>query len=386
MKMRDFVLVTILCGIFSIMVFSSCQNRKSSGEIPIFFNTSAMDSTVRPQDDFFQFANGKWIEETKIPASEAAWGEVYELRDNNLKNIKSILDSVSNDQHVSPGSAGQKVGDLFASAMDTVTIEKLGGLPIKKDLDRIADISNAQGILNEVVLEYHLGVPALFSFYAAPDDKNSSWEVAHFDQGGLGLPNRDYYFKQDSSIQKIRLAYQQYIANIFSLLGDPQQVANQKSAGVMKLETALAEASKNPVELRDPNENYHKKLVTQLDDEMPTIKWSMLLGNMKIDQDTILVGQPKFYENLGKLLAGRSIEDWKNYLIFHWVDAFAPYLSNDFVQTQFEFNRFLTGRQVLKPRWKRMASLVDDQLGDALGQLYVEKFFPLNQKSGWKNW
>jgi putative endopeptidase len=292
--------------------------------------------------------------------------------------LKNLIDSCAK-LSAAKGTNEQKVGDFYASAMDSAGIEKKGSSPLQADMQRIASIQSPKDILHEVALEYNLGVNALVNFYANQDDKNSEQVVAHFDQGGLGLPNKDYYTKKDSATVSIRNAYLNYIAKIFTLSGD-SATAKQAATSVMKIENALAMASKTPVEQRDPEANYHKISIAELAKQAPNLGWSELLDQLGVKQDTVLVGQPGFYTALSGLLRSVSVPDWKNYLQFHFIDNYAPYLDSRFVNTNFEMNKLLTGQKELQPRWKRMTALTDAQLGEALGQLYVKKYFPPEAK------
>ena len=362
-----------------LIIAASCQPNKPA-ETGDPLDLTSIDSTVRPQDDFFDFANGTWIKNTEIPSSESGWGSFYVLRDMVIDQIRTILDSTAQINDAAMGSVTQKVGGLYASAMDSAALEELGYKPIQVDLDRISSIKNVKDILNEVALEYSQGLNPLFDFYASADDKNSDWEVAHFDQGGLGLPNRDYYFRADSATMKIRQAYVDYITALFEMTGDSKEVAVKNAQTILKMETGMAKASKTPVELRDPNANYHKMLVADLDKQMPNMGWHALLVAMKINQDTVLMGQPEFYKNLQSMLVKTPVEDWKSYLRFHLISAYASYLSSDFVKVRFKFTQNLTGQKEMQPRWKRMSHTVDRLLGDALGQIYVQKYFPPESK------
>jgi putative endopeptidase len=222
-------------------------------------------------------------------------------------------------------------------------------------------------------------------------------EVAHFDQGGLGLPTRDYYFKQDSSIRKVKDAYKQYMTTLFLLINQEhnmaqagqkieadQKAADQDAEQVLAAETALAKVSKSPVDLRDPNANYHKLTLKDLDKLTDGLDWKDLLEKLRVKQDTVLVGQPEFYTGMYKALKSLPLEDWKNYLAFHLVDNYVPALGNAFQDAQFAYAKLLSGQQQQKPRWKRASQLVDGLMGDALGQLYVRKYFPPEAKARMK--
>ncbi|HEY8660464.1 MAG TPA: M13 family metallopeptidase, partial [Hanamia sp.] len=371
-----------------ILTAVSCNQNKKDETAKDFLDKNGIDSTVKPQDDFFAYVNGAWVKKTEIPAAESGWSSFAILYQNTTLELKSLLDSCAK-LNAPKGSIEQKAGDLYASAMDSAGIEQKGIAPLKEDLQRIANIQSPKDVLHEVAIEYDLFGPKvsfknnashLINFNASQDEKNSNVIVAHFNQDGLGLPNKEYYVKQDSPTIKIRNAYVQYISTILHLAGDDAALAQKEAAGVMNIENTLAKVSKSPVELRDPQGNYHKMTLAELNKLTPNINWQQLTGYLGIKQDTVLVGQPAFYKELSDLLKSVPINDWKNYLRFHFIANYAPYLSADFVNADFNMGKLLTGQKELQPRWKRMVAFVDDELGDALGQLYVTRYFPPEAK------
>lgn len=370
----------------SVLWLAGCKNEPPPPySDPI--DLSARDSVVRAQDDFFTYANGGWISKAVIPASQPAWGAIFSLSDQSLANMHEILDSLSKAPGLPKGTIEQQVADLYGSLMDSAGIESKGLEPLREDLARIDTIRDVPGILDEVAREYRDGNGELFAFYANADDKNSNMEMAHFDQGGLGLPNRDYYFKQDSSVRKVKDAYTQYVTTVISLavpretstIHDGRTEAGDRAEAVLTAETALAKVSKSPVDLRDPNANYHKLAVKDLD-KQGGLDWTGLLGKLGVKQDTILVGQPEFYTGLYKALNSLPLADWKDYLSFHLVDNYAAGLGHEIQDAQFAYSRLLSGQKEQRARWKRTCQLVDNLMGDALGQLYVRKFFPPEAK------
>lgn len=366
----------LAAGVAAVLLYG-CTSGSGTAKTGSYLDLSGMDSAVKPNDNFFLYANGTWLKNTEIPASKTGWGSFYIVRDNALHQMKEILDSCMNLKDPKKGSIEQQIGDLYASGMDSSAVEQAGIQPLKAELDRISAIKDPQGILDEIAEEYNNGDGALFSFYGSPDDKNSMWQMAHFDQGGLGLPNRDYYFKADDNSKKIRDAYLQYVSKILTLSGTDSASAAKKAAGIMTLETALAKASKSPVELRDPEANYHKLTLAELDKMTPNFNWTNLLAKLNVKQDTVLVGQPDFYKGVSSLLKSTPLNVWKDYLQYHLVSGYANVLSSAFYNARFDFyNRLLNGQKQPEERWKRMCSLVDGTLGDALGQLYVQRFFP----------
>ncbi|HZK64395.1 MAG TPA: M13 family metallopeptidase [Puia sp.] len=369
----------VLTG-FSAFLFS-CRSDRDTGKTttatdPLDLTTH--DTSVRPQSNFFLYANGDWLKRTVIPPAQSSWGSFSTLRDSISGRMFRILDSVSRLTHSPKGSITQQSGDLFYSAMNSAGIEKKGFMPVKPELDNIGKIKNTDDLMNEVAAEYAVNHGPFLNFYVSADDKNSSMNAAHFDQGGLGLPNREFYFKQDSASRKIRNGYTAYIRQIFTLTGDQPAEADKKAGAIMELETEMAGISKSPIELRNPLANYNKESVTALNKMMPGFK--DFLKKLGVSSDTILMGQPGFYKGLYALIRKTPLPTLKNYLCFHTLNDDANYLSHDFVNAKFEFDKLLSGQMQLKERWKRMVSLVDQNLGDAIGQLYVQQYFPQEAK------
>lgn len=357
-------------------IFSGCH--RSSSPLPAFFlDRAGMDTTIDPGENFFLYANGNWLRHTPIPPTESGWGSYYILRGNSLAHMRYLLDSVSSLPPRSKGSLYTKVGDLYFSAMDTARINQEGIQPLAPELNRIRHIRDPKQIIDEVCREYREGAGTLFRFYGAPDARNSAWQLAHFDQGGLGLPSRDYYLSKDSLSQQIRREYAGYIAQLLSLSGMDTLNPVRASAGVLDLEYSLARISSSLQQLRDPIKNYHRYLVRELGQQEPALEWPSMLKELGLQQDTLLIGQPGFFRGLNKILDSIPLKSWKDYLAFHLVNRYAPYLSRPFAAVSFSFfGRALNGQQDQGPRWKQMSYLVDRELGDGLGQLYVQKFFP----------
>lgn len=368
----------------SLGMSTSCNNGKKADKKEAsaknYLDLSSIDSTVSPRNDFFEYANGTWLKNVKIPADKTGWGSFYIVRDQALSNMKTILDSCLTVKSPKKGSVTQQVKDFYKSAMDSTKINKLGVKPLQKDIASIDAITNPDEMMDLIIAEYKKGNGLLASFYVAPDDKNSNLERAQLHQGGLGLPNKTYYFKTDTAGQNLIAAYKKYIANILNLsTGDKNAAADAEA--IFELEKRLADVSKSPVELRDPKANYHLISVKEMEQKAPNFKWSKMLSAFNVNVDTLLVGQPKFYAAASKLIASTPIDVWKKYLTFHLVSSYASWLSEDFAQAHFNFySKRLNGQQKPEIRWKRASSLVNSNLGDALGQLYVKKFFPPEAK------
>lgn len=357
----------------------SCQNGTAKEKDAL--DLSARDTTISPAQNFFDYANGTWLKNTKIPADQTGWGSFNIVRDEALKNMKTILDSCLNLKDAPKGSIGQQVGDLYASALDSNAINKAGISPLQGKLDQIKALKTPQDLLNYLATQYTKNDGFLFSFYVSPDDKNSNVERPQFMQGGLGLPNKNYYFDKGETSQKIRDAYHAYVAKIMGMATGDTANANKDASAIISLESQLAQASKSPVELRDPEANYHKMSVAEISKIAPNFNWSSLLQQLKVKDDTLLVGQPEFYTAVSKMLKTTPIALWQKYLTFHLVNGYASWLSQPYADAHFDFyNKTLNGQLKPEVRWKRASSLVNGTLGDALGQLYVKKFFPPEAK------
>jgi len=375
--MKATKLVLLAVPVLALTAFSYTKTPKPDGDPKRtqFFDKAGMDTTVSPGDNFFLYANGGWIKNTEMPASETRWGSFNILADNNIKHLHAILDDVSSKTNA-PGSNAQKVGDLYKSGMDTLTIERLGYSPIKPELARIAAVKNYHELVVLAANGFKVADGELFGFYVSPDDRNSAINVAHFDQTELNLPNRDYYFKTDSVSQNIRAEYVKYITKLFTLTGVSPALAHAKAVAVLKLETAIAQSHLSPVELRDPVKNYNKFAVSNFQKLMPDINLADVFMRIGIKADTILVGQPAYYKALDNLLKNTPIAAWKDKLSFDELSGASNLLSKPFRDANFAFyGKLLNGQKQQKERWKLMASNVDGSLGDLLGQLYVQRYF-----------
>ena len=364
------------------LIVTACTHKTDNNtpQRTVFFDKTGMDTTVNPADNFFLYANGTWLKNTKIPPAETAWGGMYSMAVENRKELHQILEDVSKQDNPA-GSKEQKVGDLYLSGMDTVAIEKLGYEPVKPLLAKINAVTNYKQLIDVSAATFNSGDGFLFGFYTAPDDRNSKMNMAHFDQTGLGLPDRDYYFNTDSATVKIRAAYVKYITTLFTLTGVDAATAAQKAAGILKLETAIAQSHLSPTDLRDPVKNYNKFAVSDFQKTVPDIDMTGVLKLMNIHTDTILVGQPKYYAALDNLLKTQAIGVWKDKLDFMALDGASASLSKSFRDAHFEFyGKVLNGQKVQKERWRDMVEAIDNGLGELLGQLYVAKYFPPDAK------
>ena len=333
-----------------------------------------MDSSVKPGDNFFLYVNGKWLKTAVIPPSESGTGAFLDVYNVTKDHLHMILDSVSKSGF-DKGSVAQQTGDFYTSGMDTVTIEKLGYEPVKPVLAQIAALTDAHSIMQFAAHQATEENNLLIDSYIGADDKNSSMNIAAFFQTGLGLPDRDYYFKSDAATEKIQKAYQTYIQKIFILTGDDSATAAKKMTEVYGLEKDIAASHRTNVQLRDPQSNYNKRAIAALDKEMPLIGWKTLFDDLGYKTDSVNISQPMYYTRLNDLLKTVPADTWKAYLHFHTINNRAGALSTAFVNARFSFIRAMNGSTEDKPRWERIYWSTDRYLGDALGQLYVKRYF-----------
>jgi putative endopeptidase len=377
MKKIPFLFFT-LCAILLLTIACNTADRSVEGQN--FLDASAMDPSIKPGDNFYLYANGNWLKNTQIPSTEYGVGGFNDLYNRTQDSLHILLDSVSKANNA-VGSIEQKVGDFYASGMDTVTIEKRAAEPLKPYLQQISNVKNASEVLSYVSELQKENKSILFNTGVGSDDKNSGMNIVVFSQGGLGLPDRDYYFKKDIPTLAVVKAYQTYIFKLLRLTGDDSSNAAKKMLLVYDLEKDIATSHKTNVELRDPQSNYHKLLVAGLDKEMPAFAWKATIDALNLHTDSVNVQQPKFYSKLNDLLKKTPIDTWKAYLQFHTVDLNASALNSDFVNASFDYYyKALSGQQTIKPRWFRIVAATDSRLGEALGQIYVKKYFTADAK------
>ena len=347
----------------------------------LHFSVSHMDTSVQPGTNFAQYAWGGWAARTQIPSDKTIWGSGSMLSENNWQRIHGLLEEAAAHPGA-PGSNHQKVGDLYAAAMDTATIDAAGIKPLQADLDRIAAVASVDDLVRCVADAHsHIGGP-LFGGFIYADLKDNSRIRFYLSQGGLSLPTRDYYF--DEKYAKSRAAFVVHVAKMFVLAGETPEAAKAQADTVYAVEKALAEVSKSPTELRDPLANYNLLTVDAAAAGMPGFPLRLYLQQAEIpaSEQEIIVMQPKFFATVGQMLTSRPLSDWKTYLRYHALKDAAVYLAAPFENEKFDFfGRTLNGAPQQEPRWQRVAKRMDDQVGYAVGQLYVEKYFPPAVKS-----
>ncbi|UPL48943.1 M13 family metallopeptidase [Hymenobacter sublimis] len=335
-----------------------------------------IDRSVAPCDDFFHFASGTWLKNTAIPASEVRWGSFQQLADQNNAVSRQILEEAAANRNAPKGSNLQKVGDYYASAMDSVAIERAGITPLKPELARIAAAKDLKSLQAVVARHQALGTGAFFRAGVSPDRKNSTVYAVNMSQGGLGMPDRDYYLKDDARSKTVRNAYVAYMTNTFKLMGDSEAAAAKKAAAVLAIETRLAKASKSRVELRDPYANYNKMTVAEANQQFPNIGLPTLLAQNKLGAaKEVIVGQPAFFQEVSTLMKQEPMANLRSYLDWQLVSSVSSALPKAYADEAFRFQQTLTGAKQQQPRWKRMLGATDQALGQAFGQLYVDKTF-----------
>ncbi len=340
-----------------------------------------IDKSIDPRDDFYQFANGTWLKTAKIPGNESAWGSFNEIIDRNYDNLKKILVECADDKTAKPGSNRQKIADFYRSGIDTLKLEKEGYTPIKSflaDIDKIAtraDLFKTMGQLDKK------GIGGIFNFFVYTDLKSSNENTQYFGQPGLGLPDKMFY--TDAKYEKIRAAYKQHLENIFLLIGEKAEDAKKAAETIFSLETQMAAVSMGRLELRNPEAQYNKFTKDEFFKKHSNLDFTVYLTHVGVTVPftVAIVSQPLFFEKLNEIILTIPLADWKTYLKWGVIHESAPYLSPAFEKENFSFyGTVLQGTKEMKPRWKRALRTIDGNVGEALGQIFVEKYFNADAK------
>ena len=344
---------------------------------------STIDTSVLPCRDFYQYANGKWLAANPVPADRSTWGEMSEMGERNSAVLHSILDRAVAGPPAPAGSVERKVADFYRSGMDTARIEREGFQPLAPEFARIDQVADTPGLLAEIAHLHQSGIRAGWGFGVGADTKDSIHTIARLNQGGLGLPDRDYYIKTDPKSVALRDAYVAHVARMFVLLGDAPDKAAAEAQTVLGIETKLAAASMTRLEQRDPNATYHKLTLAQLDALTPGLSWQPYFAALGVtDPGPLLVGQPQFFTVAGGMLTSAPLADWKTYFRWHLINSTADDLSDAFVNEHFAFfGKTLSGSPAQLPRWKRVLAQTDGSLGEGLGTLYVARSFSPQAKA-----
>jgi len=367
-----------------LLVFGAAEIALAGADTPGYwgFDTANLDKSCKPCDDFYRFAMGGWMKANPIPPEYSTWGSFTVLLDKNQQNLRGILEAATK-ANAPAGSNERKIGDFYASCMDTAAIDAADVKPIEEEMLRIAQMKGAVDLQAEIAHLQSIGVDAMFRFGSRQDAKDSTQVIATVVQGGLGLPDRDYYTRDDEKSKKLRDDYAKHVAKMFELEGDAADKLAAEAATVLTIETKLAQASMSNVDRRDPNKTYHRMKLVELQTLTPEFSWEKYFAATGHAQFTETnVGQPDFFKTLDAQLTSTPLEDWKTYLRWQLLDTTAARLPERFVAEDFEFHgKLLRGAKEIQPRWKRCVTATDRNLGEALGQVYVEKYFPPEAKA-----
>ncbi len=369
--------------LFLAVVFffiSSCNETKRNATKPDVLAAN-VDSSVNPADDFFGFANGKWIKNNPIPGDESGWGLFQVIPNETLQRLRDINEEMAKMEH-NNGTAEQKIGDFWKAANDTAKIEQLGTKPLQPYLSKIDSIHDAASLQTVMAQLDAMGVGGAVQMFVGQDAKNSTAQVLQLWQTGLGLPEREFYFKMDSTSVALRSAYTKNITQNLVLLGEDSAKAAASAKNILSLETALAKSSKKVEDLRDPYANYHKYATKDLYKVSPQIDWNNYMNIYGVGKaDSVIIGQPDYYKEAGTMLHSASLDTWKDYLRYRLANTFAPALPEAFGKADFEFNKLFSGATERRVRWKRIIGSEQNVMGELLGQIYVKKYFDDSAKA-----
>ena len=352
------------------------QSEAAKPPADVRFLIDMLDKNIDPCNDFYAYVCSKWLAQNPIPADRSSWGRFNELQERGEYIVRDILEKASVDR-LGRSETERKIGDYYASCMDEAAIEKAGIKPLEPDFQSIAAIKSKEDLPTEIVRLHREGADVLFGFDSESDFKNASQIIAEVDQGGLGLPDRDYYFKDDPKSAELRKKYVEHVAKMFTLLGDDEAKAGAEAKIVMEIETGLAKGALDMTSRRDPQKVYHKLSDQELAALSPAFNWTTYFEGVSAPRfDSLNVSEPDFVKNMQVVLSAHSLDDWKTYLRWHTVHANAQFLPTAFVNENFDFfAKTLTGTKELRPRWKRCVSYTNSDLGDLVGQIYVQQTF-----------
>ena len=346
------------------------------------FDTGRMDTAASPCNDFFQYVNGTWVKNTQIPASESRWGSFNSLGESNNVLLRQILEEDSKSEH-KPGSDAQLIGDFYSACMDEAAIEKAGTKPIEPFFKQIASIKDVDGLEKEIAALHSAGIPSLFSFGAGQDLKDSNAVIINAFQGGLTLPNRDYYLNTDAKSVETRAKFVSYMTDMFKLLGDTPETAAANATTVMEIQTRLAKASLSQVELRNPDNRYNKVAFAAAQSMTPDFSWDAYFKGRSVPVVAEMnIAPPKYFAEVNTMLKDVPVENWKTYLRWMVINSAAPMLAKPFAEENFDFfGRYLAGQKEQQPRWKTCVQNVNGHLGEALGMEYAKRAFKPEAKA-----
>jgi putative endopeptidase len=357
----------------AVVAATSCKNKQSETAKKDIL-VEDMDTTVSPATDFFQYANGGWLKRNPIPPAYSSWGIGNLVDEENNRRFREINEKAAT-ANAAKGTTDQKIGDFWKTAMDSAKADALGLKPLQPWLDKINAITDLKSLVNTVAQLKKIGSSTLFSDFVTQDSKNSDAMIYYLFQGGLGLPEREYYFRKDSATANIRNEYVKYIAKTLTMSGEDSTTAKKDAKDIMALETKLATASRTLNDLRDDYKNYNKVAIADLPKLSPAIDWTSYLGTIGVKSiDSVIVGQPEFFKALNNVLTSTALPVWKSYLKFNLISDFSNELSDAYIQAAFDFSRLFTGAKQRRPRWKIVIGQENGLMGQILGQLYVKAY------------
>ncbi len=372
----------IIIGLLTLALLQGCSSKVKNTNETVkkypAFNVQNMDTTIKPGDDFFTYTNGTWLKNNPIPADKKSRSSFDELFEKNRHDIREIIMEAAAAKDIHAGSNTEKIGTFYNSGMDSVSIDQLGITPLKMFFDKIESIHNISDVQSVGAFFQTYQINSFFAVFSNQDSKNSTSVIAQCFQAGIGLHERDYYFNTDESTKKIREKYLIHLTKMFELLKDEPKVAGKNAETVMKMETQLAKGSFTNVENQDPQKTYNKLTIDGLDKLAPEINWHSYFKQIGYPGlAEVNIYQPSFIIELSNMMKTVSVEDWKTFMRWQLINETAAYLGKDFVDQNFDFyNRTLSGQEKMEPRWKLVLDVTSNSLGESIGQLYVNKYFP----------
>jgi putative endopeptidase len=366
-------------AIISMILTTSCQQQVDK---KITLDVNLIDTTFDPAEDFYHYANNGWMQNNPLPADESRYGSFDQLGKETSVKVQTLLEELAKGTYEA-GSNEQKIGDFYSMGMDMETIETQGLEPLKPEFEKIASIATIEDIQKQIAHFHTYGIGSVFGFYGSIDSKNSSMNIAHLSQSGLGMSDRDYYLNDDERTVEIRNAYETHLVKMMVLSGISEEDASTKAKTIIKIETRFAKASFSRLENRNPHTTYNKKTQNEVNKIYPNFDWKNYMTSIGVDYDgDIIVRQPKFFEEVNNMMVDVPVEEWKDYFYWNLLDQTASYLTQEIQEQNFDFfGRTMSGSQEMRPRWRRVLATTNGALGDAIGQKFSEKYFPAEAKT-----
>lgn len=360
---------------------TGCNSSKQQAVLTSGIDLANLDTMALPGTDFYQYACGGWMKNHPLTDEYSRFGSFDMLAENNRKQLREVIEELASTRHEA-GSIAQKIGDLYNIAMDSAKLNREGAAPIKAELEKIAALKDKSEVYPMIAEMQKNGIYPYFAVYVSADDMNSAMNLVQTYQGGLGMGERDYYLENDDKTKEIRDAYQKHIVKMFRLAGYDEAAAQKAMKAVMNIETRLAKSARSMVELRDPHANYNKKAMADVKEEYAPFAWDVFFSTLGLnDLEEVNIGQPASLKEVNDIINTVALEDQIAYLQWNLINSAASYLSDDFIAQNFDFyGKTMSGKKEMKPRWKTAVSTVDGSLGEAVGQMYVEKYFPAAAK------